>query len=144
MFHFARSSFSTYEFSKESSRFRGTGFPHSETPGSKVAWDLTEDYRTLQRPSSSNDVEASTVRPFAHSQKHKIVLSQLFCTLHDFFLVNCQERTGSSVIGFILSHKVHRFSVHFVKKNLIKKTASEAVQTFAKKAVLTRLDAHGM
>ena len=29
-----------------------SGFPHSEIPGSKVVWHLTEAYRSLQRPSS--------------------------------------------------------------------------------------------
>ncbi|PIR99144.1 hypothetical protein COT87_01025 [Candidatus Collierbacteria bacterium CG10_big_fil_rev_8_21_14_0_10_44_9] len=36
-------------------------FPHSEIPGSKVAWYLTETYRILLRPSSSDSVKASTV-----------------------------------------------------------------------------------
>ncbi len=39
------------------------GFPHWEISGSKVAWDLTEAYRTLQRPSSSFSVKAFTIRP---------------------------------------------------------------------------------
>ena len=37
------------------------GFPHSEISGSKVACHLTEAYRRLLRPSSSNHVKASTI-----------------------------------------------------------------------------------
>src|SRR3989344_2400261 len=107
MFHFARSSSHTYEFSVRSFDFHQMGFPHSDIPGSPVAWDLTEAYRTLQRPSSSNNVEASTVRPFAHSRKHKIVLSAFFVPyMISFLLVNCQERTNSPNVCQILSHRL--------------------------------------
>ena len=41
--------------------FHQDGFSHSDIPGSKVAWDLTETFRTLQRPSSAFCVKASTV-----------------------------------------------------------------------------------
>ena len=41
--------------------FLQDGLPHSDIPGSKVAWDLTETFRTLQRPSSASCVKASTV-----------------------------------------------------------------------------------
>ena len=40
------------------------GFPHSDIPGSKLAWELPEAYRTLPRPSSSFSVKAFTVRPY--------------------------------------------------------------------------------
>ena len=42
----------------------GTGFPHSEILGSKLAWELAEAYRTLPRPSSSFGVKAFTIRPY--------------------------------------------------------------------------------
>ena len=41
--------------------FHQDGFPHSDIPGSKVACHLTEAFRRLLRPSSSFDVEASTI-----------------------------------------------------------------------------------
>ena len=39
----------------------GSGFPHSEIRGSKVACHLTAAYRRLLRPSSSSYVKASTI-----------------------------------------------------------------------------------
>ena len=56
MFHFTRSSPYSYVFTVQYVRITAHGFPHSEISGSKVAWDLTEAYRTLQRPSSLNSV----------------------------------------------------------------------------------------
>ena len=44
--------------------FHLSGLPHSEIPGSKVACHLTEAFRRLLRPSSSFNVEASTIRPY--------------------------------------------------------------------------------
>ena len=73
MFHFTRSS--PFKLAQEQYfDFIRNGFPHSEIHGSKVAWDLTEAYRTLQRPSSSNSVKASTVRPYlsAHYENTKL------------------------------------------------------------------------
>ena len=40
---------------------RLAGFPHSETLGSKLAYQFPEDYRRLLRPSSAPDAKASTV-----------------------------------------------------------------------------------
>ena len=40
---------------------RPAGFPHSETLGSKFAYQLPEAYRRLLRPSSAPDAKASTV-----------------------------------------------------------------------------------
>ena len=42
----------------------GAGFPHSETLGSTLGWQLPEDYRGLPRPSSAPGAQASTVRPY--------------------------------------------------------------------------------
>ena len=39
------------------------GFPHSDTLGSKLAYQFPEAYRRLLRPSSAPDAKASTVRP---------------------------------------------------------------------------------
>ena len=36
------------------------GLSHSETPGSKLVWQLPEAYRSLLRPSSLASVKAST------------------------------------------------------------------------------------
>ena len=38
-------------------------FPYSDIPGSKLAWQLPEAYRSLQRPSSASSAKASTVCP---------------------------------------------------------------------------------
>ena len=40
---------------------RPAGFPHSDIPGSKLAYQLPEAYRRLLRPSSAPDAKASTV-----------------------------------------------------------------------------------
>lgn len=61
------------------------GFPHSEISGSKVAWDLPETYRTLQRPSSSNNVKASTVRSYAHYENTKLCFLPYYMTQYDKF-----------------------------------------------------------
>jgi len=74
MFHFPRSSSYTYEFSIRF-RLNGGGFPHSDIPGSKLAWELPETYRTLQRPSSSFSVKASTVRPYLNLRTTKTLKS---------------------------------------------------------------------
>jgi hypothetical protein len=39
------------------------GFPHSDTLGSKLGWQLPQAYRGLPRPSSAPGAKASTVRP---------------------------------------------------------------------------------
>src|SRR5690242_14981281 len=41
----------------------GAGFPHSDTLGSTLGWQLPEAYRSLPRPSSAPDAQASTVCP---------------------------------------------------------------------------------
>ncbi len=38
------------------------GLLHSDIPGSKLAWQLPEAYRSLLRPSSLFDVKASAIR----------------------------------------------------------------------------------
>lgn len=38
-------------------------FPHSDTLGSTLYWQLPEAYRGLTRPSSAHCAKASTVRP---------------------------------------------------------------------------------
>ena len=38
-------------------------FTHSEIPGSQLAWQLPEAYRSLQRPSSASSAKASTWCP---------------------------------------------------------------------------------
>src|SRR3989338_26713 len=88
MFHFTRSSSCTYEFSARSPIITSEGFPHSDIPGSKIAWDLTEAFRTLQRPSSSFRVEASTVRSFiAHYENTQLC----FLETYNYTLVlNCK------------------------------------------------------
>ena len=40
---------------------RLAGFPHSDTLGSKLAYQFPEAYRRLLRPSSAPDAKASTV-----------------------------------------------------------------------------------
>jgi hypothetical protein len=42
----------------------GAGFPHSDTLGSTLGWQLPEAYRSLPRPSSAPDAQASTVCPY--------------------------------------------------------------------------------
>jgi hypothetical protein len=40
------------------------GFPHSETPGSSLIWQLPEAFRSLQRLSSPLNAKASPICPF--------------------------------------------------------------------------------
>src|SRR6266496_3791765 len=42
----------------------GAGFPHSDTLGSQLGWQLPEAYRSLPRPSSAPDAKTSTVCPY--------------------------------------------------------------------------------
>ena len=109
------------------------GFPHSDIPGSPVAWDLSEAYRTLQRPSSSNNVEASTVRPYAHYENTKLCF-RLFCTLHMIlYLVNCQERTNLPEPP-ILSYRLYRLYFSMICQKVSKKPPSSG-QTHQKNEV---------
>ena len=39
------------------------GFPHSDTLGSQLCWQLPQAYRGLPRPSSAPGAKASTIRP---------------------------------------------------------------------------------
>ena len=56
----------------------GARFPHSDTLGSQLGWQLPEAYRSLQRPSSAPDAKASTVCPYQLGHKdarvHCVVL----------------------------------------------------------------------
>ncbi len=45
------------------------GFPHSDTLGSQLGWQLPEAYRSLPRPSSAPDAKASTVCPYQLGHK---------------------------------------------------------------------------
>src|SRR4030095_15106104 len=52
------------------------GFPHSDTPGSTLGWQLPEAYRSLPRPSSASGAKASTTCPYqldthAHTTPYK-------------------------------------------------------------------------
>ena len=79
MFHFARSSLHDYVFIMQypaplfapftAQKVVLDGFPHSDILGSKVAWDLPGAYRTLQRPSSGDNVKASTVCSYLRTAK---------------------------------------------------------------------------
>lgn len=40
------------------------GFPHSDTPGSKLICQLPEAFRRLSRPSSAHNTKASTIYPY--------------------------------------------------------------------------------
>src|SRR4029450_9129549 len=40
------------------------GFPHSDTPGSTLGWQLPEAYPSLPRPSSASGAKASTTCPY--------------------------------------------------------------------------------
>lgn len=52
------------------------GFPHSDTSGSKLFWQLPEAFRSLTRPSSPLDAKASTKCPFKLStNSHTRLLS---------------------------------------------------------------------
>ena len=58
------------------------GFPHSDTPGSKLVYQLPEAFRRLPRPSSPVAAKASTM--CAYSLDH-ITPSILFCLI--FFTI---------------------------------------------------------
>ena len=62
------------------------GFPHSDTPGSKLHWQLPEAYRSLARPSSPLDTKASTVRPYLLNTLHITYITLNF-TLRVYFIV---------------------------------------------------------
>ena len=62
MFQFTGLPFQPYVFRLEHARITTHGFPHSETPGSKVGQHLIRDYRSRPRPSSAPGAKASTVR----------------------------------------------------------------------------------
>ena len=44
-------------------------FPHSDTLGSTLSWQLPEAYRSLSRPSSAYYAKASTMRPYNTTHK---------------------------------------------------------------------------
>ena len=52
-----------YVFNKKIRTLSRRGFPHSDTPGSKLAQQLPEAFRSRPRPSSASDAKASTVYP---------------------------------------------------------------------------------
>ena len=58
-----RSLHTPYAFRRGSHHMTGAGFPHSDTLGSTLGWQLPEAYRSLPRPSSAPDAQASTVCP---------------------------------------------------------------------------------
>ena len=113
MFHFTRSSLCSYVFTTQYLDVIRDGFPHSEIPGSKVAWDLTETYRTLQRPSSSDSVKASTVRSWSALQKHTIVFVSFafLCNLWIIIIYRNDKFSTYSWIYFLtwVNCKVHSF-----------------------------------
>ena len=53
------------------------GFPHSDTPGSQLGWQLPGDYRGLPRPSSVPGAKASTVRPYTLTHTRKMLASTM-------------------------------------------------------------------
>src|SRR4051812_44762382 len=58
-----RSLHTPYAFRRGSHHMTGAGFPHSDTLGSTLGWQLPEAYRSLPRPSSAPCAQASTVCP---------------------------------------------------------------------------------
>src|SRR5919112_1939579 len=58
-----RSLHTPYVFRRGSHHMTGAGFPHSDTLGSTLGWQLPEAYRSLPRPSSAPGAQASTVCP---------------------------------------------------------------------------------
>ncbi len=93
MFHFTRSSLYTYEFSIEYLDITQDGFPHSDIPGSTVAWDLPEAFRTLRRPSSFNSVKAFTVRSYTYYENTKLCF--LFVCLQ--LTLDCNDQCISTI-----------------------------------------------
>ncbi len=89
MFQFLRYSSHTYIFSMRCNYITSYGFPHSEIPGSKVAYHLPETYRRLLRPSSAFDVKASTIYPYLILMFIIYLNSFFFLTLQ--FIFNCQK-----------------------------------------------------
>jgi hypothetical protein len=73
MFQFTGLPFQPYVFRLEHARITTHGFPHSETPGSKVGQHLIRDYRSRPRPSSAPGAKASTVRSCSlDHEEHRI------------------------------------------------------------------------
>src|SRR5215213_10235482 len=65
-----RSLHTPYVFRRGSHHMTGAGFPHSDTLGSTLGWQLPEASRSLPRPSSAPGAQASTVCPqhLGHTQ----------------------------------------------------------------------------
>ena len=68
MFQFPGFASATYGFSDGWPGMTPAGFPHSEIPGSVLARQLPEAYRSLPRPSSPPGAKASTVCPYLLDQ----------------------------------------------------------------------------
>ena len=79
--------------------FWSAGFPHSEIHGSRPVWRLPVAYRSLLRPSSLADAQASTVRPL--SLNHRIVYDP-----------NPQANEAQIIDDAALLSKAHQFSGH--------------------------------
>ena len=74
-----RSLHTPYTFRRGSHHMTGAGFPHSDTLGSTLGWQLPEAYRSLPRPSSAPDAQASTVCPYqlGHTKTNKPTLRRI-------------------------------------------------------------------
>ena len=69
MFHFPRNPHTRYTFTSWYHPITGSRFPHSDTLGSTLSWQLPEAYRSLSRPSSAYYAKASTMRPYNTTHK---------------------------------------------------------------------------
>ncbi len=91
------------------------GLPHSDTPGSKVAWDLPEAFRSLPRPSSSCSVKASTVRPYEIAYYENTQLCFHAYLLPYLLALDCQR----SIVVSFLSFNQSELSFFFVEKRFL-------------------------
>jgi hypothetical protein len=62
-----------YVFRQGYARITTRGFPHSDTPGSKVGQHLPGAFRSRPRPSSALGAKASTVCPYSLDRKEHVL-----------------------------------------------------------------------
>lgn len=103
-----------------------SGFPHSETFGSKLSWQLPEAYGSLLPPSSPSDAKASTKYPF---QLITILKNSInWTTIDDSFKLQTFQRSQEtfyrSFIHKLLQKKLRPFQL-IARQNLVEMSGVE-------------------
>ena len=101
-----RSLHTPYTFRRGSHHMTGAGFPHSDTLGSTLGWQLPEAYRSLPRPSSAPDAQASTVCPYQLG--HTKYLPKNYSQRAQKKLFAKSQKMLASTVQFSTTHRCHR------------------------------------